>query len=365
MAGGYHEPMIERSDARLLHAIRQVAPGTPLREGLDRILQGNMGAIIIVGDGPDVLNICSGGFVIDAAFTPQRFSELAKMDGAIIVSADVTRIARANVHLVPDHRVPTSETGTRHRTAERVARTIDVPVVSLSERLSSIAVYVGDKKHPVERARSIVYRAEQALRTLDRYRTALTERTATLSALEVQDLVTFRDVVGVLQQTELVSRIAADIEIDIVELGSEGRLIQLQLAELMSGVGDERWFVLRDYFPADSTGIEECLETLADLPGEMLFDPHAVAEAVGVCSKRSELDDSVTPRGYRLLSHLPRLIEEHDVEAIIGHFGELPKILRSTAPDLAAAIGISDGQARAVRDGLSRLTEASILDQLG
>src|SRR5919202_3296868 len=131
-------------------ALAAVAPGRPLREGLDRILQGNMGALIVVGDGPEVLSICSGGFLLDAEFTPQRLYELAKMDGAIILASDAIRIARANVHLVPNPSVPTSETGTRHRTAERVARSIPVPVISVSEDMSSIAVYSGEHKHPIE-----------------------------------------------------------------------------------------------------------------------------------------------------------------------------------------------------------------------
>ncbi|MFM7224613.1 MAG: diadenylate cyclase [Actinomycetota bacterium] len=125
--------MAQRRSEALYAALRLAAPGTPLREGIDRILQAKMGALIVVGDGPDVLGICSGGFLLDAEFTPQRLSELAKMDGAIILASDGSRVARANVHLVPDPDIPTSETGTRHRTAERVARQISVPVVTVSE----------------------------------------------------------------------------------------------------------------------------------------------------------------------------------------------------------------------------------------
>src|SRR6267143_6037743 len=147
----------------MTEALAGVAPGTPLRDGLDRILQANMGALIVVGDGPEVLNICSGGFLLDAAFSPQRLSELAKMDGAIILAGDASRIARANVHLVPNPNVPTSETGTRHRTAERVARSVDVPVISVSEELSLIAVYRNDLKHPLEPIPRLLARANQGL----------------------------------------------------------------------------------------------------------------------------------------------------------------------------------------------------------
>src|SRR5215208_1635892 len=178
--------MAARRSAALQAALAQVAPGTPLREGLDRIVKAKMGALVAVGDGPDVLNICSGGFLLDASFSPQRLSELAKMDGAIILAPDASRIARANVHLVPNPSVPTSETGTRHRTAERVARSINVPVISVSERMAVIAVYVGDEKHPLEPIPRLLDRSNQALQTLERYRTRLDTVASSLSALEVE-----------------------------------------------------------------------------------------------------------------------------------------------------------------------------------
>ena len=156
-----------------------------------------MGALIVVGDGPEVLNICSGGFLLDAAFSPQRLSELAKMDGAIILASDASRIARANVHLVPDPNVPTSETGTRHRTAERVARSIGIPVISVSEDLSIIAVYMRSEKHPLEEIPRLLNRANQAQQALERYKTRLDAVSGALSALEVEDLVTLRDVLSV------------------------------------------------------------------------------------------------------------------------------------------------------------------------
>ena len=213
----------------MIESLGAIAPGRPLRSGLDRILQANMGALIVVGDGPDVLGICSGGFLLDAEFSPQRLSELAKMDGAIILATDASRIARANVHLVPDPNVPTTETGTRHRTAERVARSIDVPVISVSEDMSVITLYRGDVKHALASVARLLGRANEALQTLERYRDRLDNVTSALSALEVEDLVTVRDVVTVLQRAEMVRRIAEEIEGYIVELGADGRLAHLQL----------------------------------------------------------------------------------------------------------------------------------------
>src|SRR6195256_2513555 len=233
--GGYHHGVAPRRSIAMLDALGAVAPGRPLREGLDRILQAGMGALIVVGDGPEVLNICSGGFLLDAAFSPQRLSELAKMDGAIILASDATRIARANVHLVPNPNGPTSETGTPHRTGERVARSIPVPVITVSEDQQVIAVYVGDEKHPLDSIPRLLNRANQALSTLERYRNRLDSVAASLTSLEIEDLVTLRDVVSVLQRTEMVRRIAEEVDGYIIELGADGRLVRLQLEELIGG----------------------------------------------------------------------------------------------------------------------------------
>src|SRR3954470_2093617 len=261
----------------MMQALAAVAPGTPLREGLDRILQAKMGALIVVGDSPEVLNICSGGFLLDAEFTPQRLSELAKMDGAIILAPDASRIARANVHLVPNPKVPTSETGTRHRTAERVARSVDVPVISVSEDMSVIAVYRHGQKKPLESIPRLVNRANQALQTLERYKNRLDMVSASLSALEVEDLVTLRDVVTVLQRAEMVRRIAEEIESYIVELGVDGRLVRLQLEELLGGVEDDRRHVIKDYFQDEpSWHLAQVTARLPHTLRDRVVDPRAL-----------------------------------------------------------------------------------------
>lgn len=346
----------------MLAALASVAPGAPLREGLDRILQAKMGALVVVGDGPDVLNICSGGFLLDAAFSPQRLSELAKMDGAIILAADATRIARANVHLVPNPGVPTSETGTRHRTAERVARSIDVTVVSVSEDQQVIAVYVGEEKHPLQPIPVLLNRANQALQTLERYRSRLNDVSANLSALEVEDLVTVRDVVSVLQRTEMVRRIADELSADIVELGTDGRLVRLQLEELLGGVDDERRQVIRDYFHEESTWhLEESLDALGDLTTEDLLDLRMVSATLHLPGA-ADLDASVQPRGFRLLGRIPRL-PDNIIEKIVERFGTLQKIMRATIDDLDGVAGVGETRARHIKDGLARLAESSILDR--
>jgi diadenylate cyclase len=351
-----------RSNVALIEALAAVAPGRPLREGLDRILQANMGALIVVGDGPDVLEICSGGFLMDAEFTPQRLSELAKMDGAIILAADSTRIARANVHLVPNPNVTTAETGTRHRTAERVARSIDVPVISVSEELSLIAVYRNDRKHVLEPIPRLLARANQGLQTLERYKARLDAVSGSLSALEVEDLVTVRDVVTVLQRAEMVRRIAEEIDGYIVELGVDGRLVLLQLEELMGGVDDDRRFVIKDYFRDKANLLDQAMETLSTFSTEDLLDLKNVAGVLHLPAESGELDASLQPRGYRLLSKIPRL-PDVVVERIVQRFTNLQKILRATTDDLDDVEGVGSSRARSIKDGLARLAETSILDR--
>lgn len=357
--------MPHRRHLAVTDALEAVAPGTPLREGLDRILQGNRGALIVIGDGPEVLAICSGGFLLDAEFTPQRLSELAKMDGAIILAADASRIARANVHLVPNPNVPTSETGTRHRTAERVARSIGVPVISVSEDMASIAVYHGDMKHPLEASPRLLNRANQALQTLERYKNRLDSVSGSLSALEVEDLVTVREVVTVVQRTEMVRRIADEIKEYIVELGTDGRLIHLQLEELMGGVEDDRRLVIKDYVHVgEDWHLNEAMEALSALSTEDLLDIKAVTSVLHLPAESSDMEVGLQPRGYRLLSKVPRL-PESVVEKIVSHFGSLQKILRASVDDLDEVEGVGESRARAIKEGLSRLAEASILDRYG
>jgi diadenylate cyclase len=347
----------------MLNALAVVAPGKPLREGLDRILQANMGALIVVGDGPEVLNICSGGFLLDAAFSPQRLSELAKMDGAIILAADASRIARANVHLVPNPNTPTSETGTRHRTAERVARSINVPVISVSEDMAIIATYCGDEKHPLEPIPRLLNRANTAIQTLERYKNRLDEVSSSLSALEVEDLVTIRDVVVVLQRIEMVMRIAEEIEALIVELGVDGRLVRLQLEEVMGGVEDERRLVIRDYLHEDAAWhLDEAMAALSEFDTDDLLDLKSVAQMLHLPGGTADLDASLQPSGFRLLAKIPRLPDQI-IDHIVERFGNLSKIMRATIDDLDEVEGVGETRAKAIKEGLSRLAESSILDR--
>ncbi|MDP9418328.1 MAG: DNA integrity scanning diadenylate cyclase DisA [Actinomycetota bacterium] len=343
-----------------------VAPGTGLREGLERVLRGRTGALVVLGYDKTVEALCTGGFALDVEFSSTRLRELAKMDGAIIVDSDVTRIHRAAVQLVPDPTIQTEESGTRHRTAERVAKQTGVPVVSVSQSMSIVALYVGGLRYVLEDSTQILSRANQALATLERYKLRLDEVSGTLSALEIEDLVTVRDVSAVAQRLEMVRRIAREIEGYVIELGIDGRLLSLQLDELIGGVEPDRELVVRDYLPAPGSRrartVEEALAELDSLSATELLDLSTVARALGYSAAGEGLDAAVSPRGFRLLAKIPRL-PGLVIDRLVDHFGSLQKLLAANVDDLQAVEGVGESRARAVREGLSRLAESSILER--
>jgi diadenylate cyclase len=344
-----------------------VAPGTALRDGLERILRGNTGGLIVLGHDRAVEALCTGGFTLDVEFSATRLRELAKMDGAVVVTSDLSRIVRAGVQLVPDSNIPTEETGTRHRTAERVAKQTGNPVISVSQSMRIIALYVDGRRYVLDDSAAILSRANQALATLERYKLRLDEVAGTLSALEIEDLVTVRDAMVVLQRLEMVRRIAAEIEGYVVELGTDGRLLILQLDELMAGVEGERELVVRDYLVTGSgrrqrNTIEHALAELDVLTGGDLLDLQVIAKAVGYAATSDALEGAVSPRGYRLLAKVPRL-PRLVVDRLVEHFGGLQKLLAAGIDDLQAVDGVGETRARSVREGLSRLAESSILER--
>jgi diadenylate cyclase len=342
-------------------ALARVAPGTPLRDGIDRVVRSKAGALLVLSDDADVLSICSGGFLVDAPYSPQRLSELAKMDGAIILSTDGGRIARANVHLVPDPSVPTSETGTRHRTAERVARSLDVYVVSASEEMGVINVYAGGNKRQLQEVGHLLDRANQALQTLERYKVRLDDAITNLTAVEVEDVVTLRDVVAVVQRGEMVHRIADEIETMIIELGVDARLLRLQLDELYGEIDDELDLVVADYIPAGRS-VSDTLEGMSKLSDDEVSNLRLTADALSPGRDATDLAQEITPKGMRLLHRVSRLPSATAV-AVADHFGGLAKLQRATVDDLMVVDGVDEATARAIRETLSRVTESTILDQ--
>ncbi len=353
------------TDDLLRSTLVAVAPGSPLRDGLERILRGNTGGLIVLGHDRSVESLCTGGFQLNVDFSATRVRELSKMDGGVVITSDLSRIVRAGVQFVPDSSIETSETGTRHRTAERVAKQTGFPVISVSQSMRIIALYVGGRRYVLDDSAAILSRANQALATLERYKMRLDEVAGTLSALEIEDLVTVRDAMTVSQRLERVRRIAGEIDGYVIELGTDGRLLRLQLEELMAGVEGERGLVVRDYLvPAGvkARGMDDVLEELDALSDEDLLDVSTVARAFGYPGSGDALEVPVSPRGYRLLAKVPRL-PALVVDRLVDHFGGLQKLLAAGIDDLQVVEGVGDTRARSVREGLSRLAETSILER--
>jgi diadenylate cyclase len=353
---------VAQRDERLLAVLEKVAPGTALREAIDRIIRSGKGAIIILGYSDELEPLLSGGFRINTKLTAQRLSEVAKMDGAIVVNDDIDRIVWVNVHLVPDPTIATAETGTRHRTAERTAKQSRKPVISVSESMRIVSLYVNSEKHVLEEISSVLFRANQALATLERYRNRLDEVSSSLSALEIENVVTLRDVLSVLQRAEMVRRIADEIEAYVAELGTDGRLLQLQLDELMFGVDEERFLVVRDYLPDRRRKVATILDDLDSVPPQDLLDLGNLADVLGYGDAEDGVDEPVAPRGYRLLSRIPRL-PDSVVEKLVAKFLTLQRLMDATLADLDEVEGIGEARARSIREGLTRLAESSILER--
>lgn len=356
--------MVRSPEESLRATLARVAPGTPLRDGLERILRGRTGALIVLGYDKTIESLCSGGFEIDIDFAATRLRELAKMDGAIVCDKDASKILRAAVQLVPDPTIETQESGTRHRTAERVAIQTGVPVISVSQSMQIIALYVNGLRHVLEGSEKVLARANQALATLERYRARLDQVTSSLSALEIEAVVTIRDVAVTLQRQEMVRRISAEIAQYVLELGVDGRLLSLQLEELTVGRGPGSEMVIRDYSPIESSQeeIDAALVGLQDISATELIDLSRIAGIAGLMEGSSSLDTVINPRGYRLLSSfkaVPRAVADRLVE----HFDGLQNLMAATIEELMAVEGIGEQRARTVREGLSRIAEASLLDR--
>src|SRR6476619_4736188 len=351
-----------RIDPSLLSAIARIAPGTPLRQGIDDIIRAREGALIVIGEPGELSFMFSGGIRLDQAFTPQLLYELAKMDGAIIVNGAVAKIAHANVQLMPDPTIASNENGTRHRTAERVAKQTKAPVISISQQRETVTVFVGDRRYLLDPISEVLAKTNQALATLETYRQRLDQVVTRLTALEFQNAVMLDDVLVVLQRAELTTRMADYIERACTELGSEGRLIRLRLEEQVSEVPAEKAAIVYDYHAdGGAERVREGLVALAQLPYQQLLEFELLA-VLGYPATTNPLDHSVAPRGFRVLTHIPRL-PENVIHRIVGELSGLEGIVRASQRDLEAVDGVGAVRAREIREGLRRLQEHNLVDR--
>jgi diadenylate cyclase len=350
---GRWEPM---SSERMRKIFSMVAPGTPLREGLDNILRARTGGLVVVGDVPEVLAIASGGFKLNADFSPAALYELAKMDGAIILSSTADRIVWANATLSPDPDIPSRETGLRHSTAERVAKMTGQLVIAISQRRSVITVYMGHTRYVLRDIGVVLAKANQALQTMANYKEVFSRALTNLSALEFIEEVTVADVVRVIQRYELMRRAWEEVTDYIAELGSEGRLIKVQSDEIIGGTWEDALFVMMDYLPSGGQEeAEKLLRSIGEWPVDEVLDASTLGRAV-TQSAIVSLESSMMPRGYRALSKISRL-PLSVIHNVVSGFGSLKAIRGATTEELDEIEGIGEVRARAVREGLSRLRD--------
>jgi len=351
-----------RRDPHVLGAIETIAPGTLLRQAVDDVIRSHEGALIVLGDPHELSFLYSGGIRLDAPFRPQLLYELAKMDGAIILDTAVKRLAWANVQLMPDPTIPSDETGTRHRTAERVAKQTGALVISVSQQRETVTIFVGPARYQLDPVADVLAKTNQALGTLETYRQRLEQVLTRLTALEFQNAVVLDDVLVTLQRAEMTSRMSERIQRDCIELGSEGRLIRLQLEELVGNVPSERDAIVRDYHAAGHDAEATlALEGLRALRYHDLLEFDRLAELLGY-GRVNPLDHSVQPRGYRVLSHIPR-IPEPLIRRVVGDLGGLDTVVRASQRDLEAVDGVGAVRAREIREGLRRLQEHNLVER--
>lgn len=349
---------------QLINNILQfVAPGTPLRDGIDNVLRAKTGGLIVLGYDDKIQSLVEGGFSINCPFSPAYLYELAKMDGAIILNEEGTRILFANTQLVPDSSIPSIETGIRHRTAERVAKQTGQLVISISQRRNVVTLYKNYIRYSLKDIGVILTKANQAMQTLEKYRAVLDKGLINLGALEFEELVTFQEITQVFQRIEMVLTIEDEIKNYIHELGTEGRLIKMQMSELIANVEDEAELLIKDYMNDPNDNAPQILDKLRKINNEEIFDEDIVIKHLGYTPLEGMSEEIRNPRGYRALNKIPRL-PSPIIKNLADHFGNLNTIMRASIEELDNVEGIGEIRAKKIKEGLERIQEQLFIDRV-
>ena len=350
----------------LIHALKMISPGSPLRQGLDNILKAKTGGLIVIATGEEIMEVVDGGFCINAEYSPAYIYELAKMDGAIVLSSDTKKILFANAQLIPDYSISTSETGTRHRTAERVAKQTGAIVIAISQRRNIITVYRGDKKYALEDISKILTKANQALQTLEKYKSVLDEAIINLNALEFNDLVTIYEIENSKlfqdeKKIEMVMRITNIIEKYVIELGQEGTLVKMQLEELMGTTKMDQKLIFKDY-SKKNVDMAEFKKKIKSFSSEDLLDLTNMAKLLGHSGFSENMDMTIKSRGYRILSKIHRL-PSAIIENLVNYFDNFQEILNASIEELDDVEGIGEIRATYIKNGLIKMKQLVLLDR--
>ena len=342
--------------------LKLIAPGTLIRDGLDNILKAKTGALLVFSDSKEVLDIVDGGFFIDEDYTPSKLYESAKMDGSIILSSDLKKILYANAQLIPSPEISSLETGTRHRTAERTAKQTGALVVSISQRRNIITVFKGDLRYTMRESSTVLNRTDQAIQTLERYKKVFDSKLKVLNEYEFNDIVTLDNVITCIQRAEMVMKIVDEVKRGISELGDEGRLISMQLEELLGGLEKEELLIIKDYNGKQKEkNEEELLEEIINLPYEELLKPSSIAKILGYEDFENYDEVGVYTRGYRILNKIPK-VPSNIVDNLVKSFKSFQHILSADIPQLDEVEGIGEVRAKTIKQSLKRMQEQFIFD---
>ena len=346
----------------ITEVLKQIAPGTPIRNGLENILKAKTGALIVIGDSKQVLDLVDGGFSLNIDYTPSRLYELAKMDGAIILSSDLKKILYANTQLIPDSSISTTETGTRHRTAERVAKQTGEIAISISQRRNVITIFKGYDRYVLEDTSKVLSKANQALQTVEKYKKVFDERLNLLNEYEFNDIVTLENVITSIQRAEMVMKIVDEVQKSIDELGEEGRLVEMQLEELVGGLEKEELLIIKDYIaPGKKKTSEKVLTEIKSMSHDELMNSGVMARALGYQDFDNYDEVGVYTRGYRVLNKIPRM-PSNIVDNLVKSFKSFQHILVADIPQLDEVDGIGEVRARTIKQSLRRMQEQFVFD---
>ncbi len=344
--------------------LRQIAPGTPIRNGLENILNAKTGALIAVADTEQVLELVDGGFKLDVDFSPAKLYELAKMDGAIILSSDFKKILYANTQLIPSPDINTSETGTRHRTAERTAKQTGALVISISQRRGIITLFRGNDRYVLRNSADVISKANQALQIVEKYKKVFDNKINVLNEYEFNDIVTLENVITAIQRAEMVMKITEEVNKAIDELGEEGRLLEMQLDETVGDLEKEELLIIKDYIaPGKKRTAEKILQELKNTEYENLLKPNRIANLLGYEDFDNYDEVGVYTRGYRILNKIPRM-PSNIVENLVKSFKSFQHILVADIPQLDDVDGIGEIRARTIKQSLKRMQEQFVFDNL-
>ena len=345
--------------------LKLIAPGTPIRDGLENILKAKTGALIVISDTKEVLDLVDGGFRLDIDYTSSRLYELAKMDGAIVLSADFKKILYANTQLIPDSSIITTETGTRHRTAERTAKQTGALVISISQRRSIITIFKGNERYVLEDTSKVISKANQALQTVEKYKKVFDSKLSLLNEYEFNDIVTLENVIISIQRAEMVRKMVEEVERAIFELGDEGRLLEIQLKELVGDLENEELLIVKDYMsPSKKKLPDKILEEIEKLNHEDLMKSDKIAKMLGYQDFENYDEVGVYTRGYRVLNKIPRM-PSNIVDNLVKSFKSFQHILAADIPQLDEVEGIGEVRARTIKQSLKRMQEQFVFDIIG